>query len=109
MLKYWLLAYLILLCALVGGMYLLRSNVLAKMGTAEAQRDWNAWRAEAAKEDGSSGPVQRTVPKSPVPPLYLLMHDYFAAALVGLLLPTSALFFFIAWLVTGVMKQSARE
>ncbi len=51
------------------------------------------WKAEAAKEDGTAGPVQRTVPKSNEPPLLILMRDYFrgvgrgaAAARIGAVL-----------------------
>ena len=76
------------------------------MGTPTAEAEWNRWRAEAAKEDGSTGPVQRTVPKSNQPPLLILMRDYFPASLIGLLLPLSALYWFIAWLVRGVSAAS---
>ncbi len=97
------------MATIVGGLFALRANVLSEMSTPAAEAEWNRWRAEAAKEDGTTGPVQRTVPKSNEPPLLILMRDYFAASLVGLLLPLSALYWFIAWLVRGVRQSSIAQ
>jgi hypothetical protein len=107
MLKFWIAAYVLMLVAIVAGLFALRASVLAEMSTPAAEADWMRWKAEAAKEDGTAGPVQRTVPKSNEPPLLILMRDYFRASVVGLLLPVSALYWFIAWLVHGVATQSA--
>lgn len=107
MLKFWIAGYVLLLASFVVGLCVLRANVLAAMGTSAAEADWNRWRAEAESQNGAAGPVQRSVPKSNVPPLLLLMRDYFPAALVGLVLPVSALYWFIAWLICGVTRQSS--
>ena len=91
MLKFWIAGYALLLITIVACSFAIRSNILSEMSTPAAESEWNRWRAEAAKQDGSTGPVQRTVPKSSEPPLLILMRDYFAASLVGLLLPLSAM------------------
>lgn len=106
MLKFWIAGYILLLATTIAALLALRSNIVSEMGTPTAEAQWNRWRAEAAKEDGSTGPVQRTVPKSNQPPLLILMRDYFAASLIGLLLPLSALYWFIAWLIRGVTRQT---
>lgn len=106
MLKFWLAAYVLMLAAVVGGLFALRANIVSEMSTPAAEADWKRWKVEAAKENGATGPVQRTVPKSNEPPLLILMRDYFPASLVGLLLPLTALYWFIAWLVHGVARQS---
>src|SRR5262245_8605742 len=106
MLKLWVAVYLLLMAALVGGLFAVRSNVLSEMSSPAAEAQWQRWKAEAAKEDGTHGPVQRSVPKSNEPPLLLLMRDYFAACIAGLLLPITALYWFIAWLARGVTRQS---
>ncbi len=109
MFKFWLAAYLVLFTAIIGGMFAYRARVLSDMNTPAAEAEWNRWRAEAANENGTTGPVQRTVPKSNEPPLLILMRDYFMASLVGLLLPLSALYWFIAWLARGVVSQASAK
>jgi hypothetical protein len=105
-LSLWIAAYVAMVMTVVVGMFVARANILSEMSTPTATEEWNRWRAAAAEQDGTHGPVQRTVPKSNVPPLLLLMRDYFPASLVGALLPLSALFWFIAWLIHGVTQQS---
>ncbi len=98
--------YLLFAALLGAGMFLVRQTMIPELSTAQSQADWNAWRAEAAQQDGTHGPVQRTVPKSPEPPLLVLMRDYFPACVLGLLVPLSALYAVIAWLACGVARQS---
>jgi hypothetical protein len=97
--------YLALVAIVIVGMFLLRQSVLANLETPQAQSDWNKWRMEASAQDGTHGPVQRSAPRSAQPPALVLMRDYFAAILVGLLLPVSALYGFIAWIACGVVYQ----
>jgi hypothetical protein len=98
--------YIALVALVAYGMTAWRQSLLTNLTTPEAQSSWNEWRAEAAREDGTHGPVQRTVPKSPEPPSLVLMRDYFPACLAGLLIPLSALYGFIAWLALGIARQS---
>ena len=94
--------YIALVAIIIAGMLLLRQNVLASQTTPQAQAAWNQRRVEASKQDGTHSPVQRSVPRSDEPPALVLMRDYFAAVLIGLLLPISALYAFITWIVCGV-------
>jgi hypothetical protein len=98
--------YILLVTAVIVGMFAWRRDVLADMATPEAQTEWNDWRTKAVEQDGKHSPVQLTVSKSPQPPVLVLMRDYFPACVIGLLVPLSALYGFIAWLVCGVLRQS---
>jgi hypothetical protein len=98
--------YILLIAAVIAGMFAWRRDVLADMATPEAQSEWNDWRTKAAEQDGKHAPVQLTVSKSPQPPVLVLMRDYFPACVIGLLVPLSALYAFIAWLICGVLGQS---
>jgi hypothetical protein len=100
------LGYLIFAAVLLTGMFIVRQSIVPELSSSQSQADWTAWRAEAAQQDGTHGPVQRAVPKSPEPPLLVLMRDYFPACVLGLLLPLSALYAVIAWLACGVLRQS---
>ena len=98
--------YLLFLGAIVGGMMFARATMVPELSTSQSQADWQAWRSEAAQQDGRHGPVQRAVPKSSEPPLLVLLRDYFAACVVGLLVPASALYAVIAWMICGVIRQA---
>ena len=98
--------YILLIATVIAGMFAWRRDVLADMATPEAQTEWNDWRTKAAEQDGKHAPVQLTVSKSPQPPVLVLMRDYFPACVIGLLVPLSALYGFIAWLICGVLRQS---
>ena len=98
--------YLALVVAIVVVLLKVRSNTLTEMNTPAARDNWNQWREAAAKETGETTPVRRSAPTTAEPPLLVLMRDHFAAAVFGLLAPTTALYVFAAWIVTGVIKQS---
>ncbi len=97
--------YIALVAIVIVGMFVLRQSVLANMSTPEAQAGWEKWRSAAAQDDGTHSPVQRSVPRSDTPPALVLMKDYFGPVLIGLLLPVSALYGFIAWIGCGVKYQ----
>jgi hypothetical protein len=90
-------------------MFLVRNSVLHDLQTADAQVAWDAWRVKAAEQDGTHGPVQRSTPRSGEPPALVLMRDHFAATTIGLLVPVSALYGFIVWIVCGVVYQSPQR
>jgi hypothetical protein len=101
--------YFVFAAALVVGMFSVREGLVPELSTPQSQADWNQWRTEAAQQDGTHGPVQRVVPKSPEPPLLVLLRDYFPACVVGLLVPLSALYAVIAWMACGVLRQGNVE
>ena len=99
--------YMVLVGLVAWGMTAWRQAVVTNLSTPQAQAAWNEWRAEAAQEDGTRGPVQRAAPKSPEPPMLVLLRDYFTACVVGLLVPLSALYAFIAWIIWGMLRQNS--
>ncbi len=99
--------YALLVAAVMAGLFAARSFVLVG-DNGESDAQWQEWRKDAAKQDGSVGPVARRTPKSATPPLVLLMRDHFPATAAGLLLPFTALYIFSAWTLIGVLRQ-ARE
>jgi hypothetical protein len=88
----WLAAYALLVAAVVGGVFYGRQQAIATYGTAEAQTEWDTWRADATKHAEDSGPVRRRAPKSVQPPALVLMRDHFAVCL-GLALVLSTILF----------------
>lgn len=102
------LGYVAVAGCLVGALLAVRNGVMER-DSAVAQRDWNTWRSEAAKQDGTQGTVQRSIPRSGEPPALVLMRDYFVPTTVGLLVPVSALYAFVAWIVCGVAYSPSSD
>jgi hypothetical protein len=98
--------YFLLVAGIVTALLKVRENTLASLNTPKAQADWDAYKADTAKQTGETTPVKRTAPQTAEPPTLVLMRDHFAAVLLGLLLPATALYAFTAWIVTGVVRQS---
>ena len=101
----WLVAYALLMAAIVGSMFWVRHTVLTKYSTPEAIADWQAWRGDVTKQQTNPGPVKRDIPKSEVPPALVLMRDYFGVSLVGATFFTSLLYWIMAWFVTGAINS----
>jgi hypothetical protein len=93
----------------IWGMNAWRQIVVANLSTPEARVAWDQARTELSQEDGTRGPVQRVAPKSLEPPMLVLLRDYFAACVFGLLAPLSALYAFVAWISWGVLRQSEQN
>lgn len=100
-----LLAYAVLVGSVVLALFSIRESTLAESDDEQSRIEWQKWKAEAAQQDGTRSPVQRSVPKTDEPPLHLLARDHFPAMVVGLILPLTALYWFIVWLVRGVMNS----
>jgi hypothetical protein len=101
--------YVALTALVIWGMNAWRQTVVTNLSTPEARAAWNQARTELSQEDGTHGPVQRVAPKSPEPPMLVLLRDYFSACVFGLLAPLSALYAFIAWISWGVLRQSEQS
>jgi hypothetical protein len=105
----WLTAY---VAALVGiGLVVLhlRDTTLTDLSSPENIENWQAWRAAAAKQDGTSGPVQRTVPKSTEPPMLVLMRDHFPVMLTASIVFPAILLGFLMLAARGVLRESAER
>src|SRR5262245_6901775 len=100
--------YVALVGLVIWGMNAWRQVVVTDLSTPEARAAWDQARTELSQEDGTHGPVQRVAPKSPEPPMLVLLRDYFSACVFGLLAPLSALYAFIAWISWGVLRQAGQ-
>jgi hypothetical protein len=101
--------YIAVVTMVIWGMSAWRQTVVANLSTPEARAAWNQARTELSQEDGTHGPVQRVAPRSPEPPMLVLLRDYFPACVFGLLAPLSALYAFIGWISWGVLRQAGHN
>lgn len=92
----WAVAYLSLMCALVGSLFYLR----AQTGELQNQDEWDAWR-ESDVHDRQTN-VLRKRPKSQLPPMTALLQDHFATCLAGAVIFGTALFATFAFMIRGV-------
>ena len=102
----WLLMYIVMLAAVIGGMLYVRGLAREVYGTPEAQAEWNAWRDEAKKMADEPNVVQRRMPKSAEPPALVLMRDYFVVCLVLAIVLSSVLFGTFMMLVRGALGRA---
>jgi len=98
--------YAAMVVAVVWLMFATRQSTLVNLDTPQAKGNWQAWRDDVAKQQGSDGPVARDVPKSAEPPGLVLMRDYFAVCLVAALLFMSLLYWVLVWFVSGILRSS---
>ncbi len=99
--------YTVVVASLVFGFRTARERTLADLGTAEAAQQWQAWRAETARQSKSPGPVARREQRAVEPPLLILMRDHFAAALGTTLLAVTIFYWFLAFILRGILRGSA--
>ena len=101
----WLLMYVVMLAAVVGGTLHMRKVATDIYGSAAAQAEWDAWREDAQKMADDPSLVQRRAPKSVQPPALVLMRDYFAVCLGGAVVLSSVLFGTFMVLVRGALSS----
>jgi hypothetical protein len=100
---WWIYGYVFMLGIVAAAMFSAREVAINRLSTPQSLIQWQAWRDDVRQQQAEPGPVQRRVPKSSEPPALVLMRDYFAVSLVGAMLFATALYWVVAWLVTGVM------
>jgi len=83
-----------------------RKAVIAQLEDPSQLKSWQAWRAEAAAQDGMHGPVEREVPRSDVPPMLLMMRDNFPAIFFGATFFPAIILGFFLLVLRGVLRQS---
>jgi hypothetical protein len=96
--------FLVLITAVVGGLFYARHQAFATYGDQAAQVEWDAWREDAQKLAKGTGPVARRTPKSAAPPALVLMRDHFVICLTASVLLSSVLFFTMLAFVRGAMS-----
>lgn len=97
------LAYAFMVVVILWQMSELRTSMLEKLSTPDAQTDWEKWRADTTKP----GPVARREPKSTEPPALVLLRDYYGVCLGAALFFSSLLFLVSMLLVRGAFGQGA--
>ena len=101
--------YVVFLCVLVWVLLAARQRVLTTESSPAARENWQAWRAEAKRQQDGNGPVTRRVPKSSEPPSLVLLRDHFVISFAILVVLSSALYFTIAIMVRGVLVGPSFE
>lgn len=102
----WILLYLVLVAAIVGGMLRARRQAVAASSTPEYQQAWEDWRTEVKKLAEAPGAVRRRVPQSPEPPGLVLLRDHFPACLLVCLVTSTALYATTVILIRGAIETS---
>lgn len=102
----WIALYLACMGALVFGMLHARKSATATYGTESARQEWETWREEVRQLPPNESPTKRDVPKSDLPPAYVLMRDHFTPCLVLAIVLTSALFFTMMLVTRGAMQPT---
>jgi hypothetical protein len=101
----WGIGYAVLMGIVVWSLFAARDWARAELATPESIAAWEAWREDVRAEQGRPTPVQRRVPKSAEPPALVLTRDYFRVSLAGAILFSSALYWVLAWFVSGIFTE----
>jgi hypothetical protein len=89
------------LCIMLG-MTRIRASTIEELSTPEQQAHWQKWKAEAARQDGTTGPVSRRAPKSDEPPTLVLLRDHYAVIVAASLTFYTFLFGLAVFLGRGM-------
>jgi hypothetical protein len=92
-------------CGVAAWLSQVRDSALVDLSTPEEQAHWQAWKAEAARQDGTAGPVSRRPPKSDEPPTLVLLRDHYPVLLVASLTFYSFLFALAVFLGRGIFRR----
>lgn len=106
----WFVAYLAVITGIVLWMFHTRARVRAQFSDQQVQADWQTWRddvreQQAPQDAENPPPVARRVPKSVVPPLFVLMEDYFVTLLVSAVLAGTILFGLLIFTIRGALAR----
>src|SRR5262245_60776129 len=101
---WWTIVYVLLIGGVLAAMFWARDSAIRQLSSPQSLADWRAWREDVRQQQTQTGPVERRVPKSDEPPALVLWRDYFRVLVAGAVLFTSALYWVIAWFVTGMIR-----
>jgi hypothetical protein len=101
----WLVAYLLLMAAIVLALWQTRRSVLSGLDDEAGREQWREWkRQEQARALAKKSPVERRPPTTDEPPAVILLRDHFAAIVAGCLAAGTVLFAFLAIAIRGVLS-----
>jgi hypothetical protein len=90
---------------IVLGLARTRESTIANLSTPEQQAYWQKWKADAARQDGTTGPVARREPKSDEPPTLVLLRDHYPVIIVAGLTFYTFLFALAVFLGRGILRS----
>jgi hypothetical protein len=99
----WIAGYVALTAIVLWSMFAARDGVIARLSMPQSVAQWQAWRDAVRQQQANPGPVERRVPKSGEPPALVLMRDYFGVSLLGAFVFSTALYWVVAWFVSGML------
>ena len=102
---FFLLGYVITMVAIFYGLISAREDQRGR-SAGEAEAAWTIWREAAAEQASPNGPVQRKIPKSPLPPIRVLLLHHFGTMATGALVFGSILYGMFCFLVRGMLIRS---
>jgi hypothetical protein len=97
--------YLVGMVGILLGLRQIRSDAIEALSTSEEQAHWQKWKAEAAQQDGTTGPVARRPPKSDEPPTLVLLRDHYPVLVAASLTFYSFLFALAVFLGRGMLHH----
>jgi hypothetical protein len=87
------------------GLASIRRETIAELSTPEQQAHWQKWKSDAARQDGTTGPVARREPKSNEPPALVLVRDHYTVIVAASLTIYTFLFALAIFIGRGIAKQ----
>lgn len=84
-----------------------REHRLADLAGPEAQARWDAFRDDMRLQTGTTGPVQRKVPRSSEPPELVWLRDYLLLAIIAWVTLGGVLGGFLAALAVGIARTAS--
>jgi hypothetical protein len=103
----WFAVYLAVLTGIGAYTIHLRNQMLSdETEISKEQESYRQWLEVAKAQNGSTGPVQRTVPTSSELPMLVLMRDYFAVILGASIVFPAIILGFLLLALHGVLRQS---
>ena len=100
------LVYVVLMVAVVGGLYQGRAWTRGHLADSQAKAEWQTFRDDVANSV-EDAPVRRRVPKSVEPPALVLLRDHFVVCLIISCVMVSALFGTFALFIYGSLSSGA--
>lgn len=91
-----------------------RNAVLARRDDPSLAAAWEAWRRDAARQDGElhdgeQYPVERKTPRSERPPAVVMLTEHYPALAIGMAFGILAPFTFLAVVTEASLRQQRRE
>ena len=108
----WMVAYLVVIIYVVMWMFRTREDLRFQNADRQTRSDWQTWRDDVRDQQSTKaaeqpGHVERKVPKSVVPPVFVLMENHFVTMLISAVIAASLLFGLLVFSVKGVLARAA--